>query len=137
MTIFKRLIIVSFLLIGLMSTQAFSQPSGNDFGSGGGSYNGGGYNDLAPAQAGPISMNASPPIAAIIGGLVAGIIFLGLLVVYYVLLIRGILEVLKAKANQILLIFMFISLISSPITIMVGIGCMIVWHYYKAESHNS
>jgi hypothetical protein len=55
----------------------------------------------------------------------------GLLVLYYVLLVRAILEMLRLDVNRILLTFTFLSLIVLPPTLLMGIFILIIWHYHK------
>jgi hypothetical protein len=55
----------------------------------------------------------------------------GLLVLYYVLLVRAILEMLRLDVHRILLTFTFLSLIVLPPTLLMGIFILIIWHYHK------
>ena len=59
------------------------------------------------------------------------IVSLGLMVLYYTLLVRVILEMLRLDVNKILLTFAFLSLIVLPPTLLLGIFILIIWHYHK------
>ncbi len=61
----------------------------------------------------------------------AVIVLLGLIVLYYTLLVRAILEMLRLDVNKILLTFAFLSLIVLPPTLLLGIFILIIWHYHK------
>ena len=58
-------------------------------------------------------------------------VLLGLLVLYYALLVRAILEMLRLDVNKILLTFAFLSLMVVPPTLLLGIFILIIWHYHK------
>jgi hypothetical protein len=69
------------------------------------------------------------PFAVII---VLLLVLLGLIVLYYVLLVRSILDMLHRDIQQrILLTFAFLSLIFSPFTLIMGINVLIIWGIYK------
>lgn len=60
------------------------------------------------------------------------LVLLGLIVLYYVLLVRSILDMLRHDIQQkILLTFAFLSLIFSPFTLIMGINVIIIWVIYK------
>lgn len=60
------------------------------------------------------------------------LVLLGLIVLYYVLLVRIILDMLRRNIEQkVLLIFAFLSLIFSPFTLIMGINVIIIWVIYK------
>lgn len=60
-------------------------------------------------------------------------ILLGLLVLYYVLLVRALLEMLRSNVNPILLTFGFLSLLILPPTLLLGIPVLITWHFHKRD----
>ena len=71
------------------------------------------------------------PFAVII---VVILILLGLIILYYALLVRSILEMLRLDIQQnILLTFAFLSLIFSPFTLIMGINVLIIWAIYKKK----
>ena len=60
------------------------------------------------------------------------LVLLGLIVLYYVLLVRSILDMLRRDIQQrILLTFAFLSLIFSPFTLIMGISVIIIGLIYK------
>ena len=62
----------------------------------------------------------------------AVLVLLGLIVLYYVLLVRSILDMLRRNIEQkVLLVFAFLSLIFSPFTLIMGINVLIIWSIYK------
>lgn len=64
----------------------------------------------------------------LIGGLV---VCLGVLVVYYCLLVRAILQMLRSETPAVMLWFAFLALIPVPPTVVMGILVLIVWHLHK------
>ncbi len=63
--------------------------------------------------------------------LVIGIVFLGLLVLYYFLLVRAILEMLRHDANMVMMAFSFLALVPVPPLLILGIVIIIIWHIHK------
>jgi len=59
------------------------------------------------------------------------VVLLALLVLYYSLLVRAILQMLRSQTNTALLIFSFLALIPSPFTLIMGIFIMIIWQLHK------
>jgi len=60
------------------------------------------------------------------------VLLLGLIVLYYVLLVRSILDMLRRNIQQtVLMTFAFLSLIFSPFTLIMGINVIIIWAIYK------
>ena len=55
----------------------------------------------------------------------------GMLVLYYVLLVRAILEMLDLNANKVLLGFCFVALIPAPPFILMGIMLMVIWNLHR------
>lgn len=77
--------------------------------------------------------NAASLFSQINPALLIGIVLvlLGLLVVYYVLLVRSILEMLRVNAHSVLLVFSFLSLIPVPFILILGILIIIIWKLHK------
>ncbi len=64
--------------------------------------------------------------------IIIGLVLLGLIVIYYILLGKSILDMLRRNIQQnVLLTFAFLSLIFSPFTIVMGICVIIIWARYK------
>ena len=54
-----------------------------------------------------------------------------ILIIYYILLARSILQMLSARANTVLLVFAFLALIPVPPVIVMGIVIMIIWTFHR------
>ncbi len=61
----------------------------------------------------------------------AGILMLILLVIYYVLLVRAVLDMLRRKANTALLVFAMLGLIPVPPLIILGVLMIIIWTLHE------
>ena len=64
-------------------------------------------------------------------GLQALGIYSVVLVVYYILIARSILQMLRVKANTVLLVFAFLALIPLPPFVITGVVVMIIWSIHK------
>jgi len=64
-------------------------------------------------------------------GTVAGVVGLVVLIVYYILLVRAILEMLRREVNTILLVAAFVALIPVPPIVVAGIVLLVIWHRHK------
>jgi len=65
--------------------------------------------------------------------IIALFFIVSLLILYFVLLIKAILGMLKHNASSVLLTFSFISLIPFPLILILGIMVLIIWHFHKKE----
>lgn len=63
----------------------------------------------------------------------AVIVLVGLLVTYYILLVRAIIQMLKYGVSSVLLVFSFISLIPFPLILILGVMILIIWHFHKKD----
>ena len=61
------------------------------------------------------------------------LVLLGLIILYFVLLIRAIIQMLRYNVSSVLLVFSFISLIPFPLILILGIMILIIWHYHKKD----
>ena len=73
-----------------------------------------------------------------VGGLVvvavvSGVLVLGVLILYYVLLVQAILQMLRSKVNQVLLTFALLSLVTIPPVFLLGVSVLIIWHFHKKD----
>lgn len=59
------------------------------------------------------------------------LILLGLLVAYYVLLVRSILEMLRVNAHSVLMVFAFLALVPVPFFLIMGIMMIIIWRLHR------
>ena len=62
------------------------------------------------------------------------LVLLGLIILYYVLLVRTILQMLHREINRVLLVFAFLSLLFTPPTLIMGIMVLIIWQLHKKQS---
>ena len=62
-----------------------------------------------------------------------GVVVLGVLVLYYVLLVQAVLQMLRSKVNQVLLTFAFLSLVTIPPIFLLGVSVLIIWHFHKKD----
>ncbi len=67
----------------------------------------------------------------------AGILMLVLLVIYYVLLVRAVLDMLRRKANTALLVFAMLGLIPLPPLIILGVLMIIIWTLHRQTGANT
>jgi len=61
------------------------------------------------------------------------LLLVGVLVVYFVLMIRAIIEMLRYDVHSVLLAFAFLALIPFPLILVVGVAVLIIWHYHKLD----
>ncbi len=61
------------------------------------------------------------------------VITLGLLVLYFVLLVRALVEMLRLEAPSVIIVFTYISLIPFPLLLILGILNLIIWHYVRRD----
>jgi hypothetical protein len=61
------------------------------------------------------------------------LVLLGLLIFYFVLIVRAVLQMLKYEVQIVLLTFAFLSLIPLPPFILMGIMILIIWHFHKKD----
>ena len=61
------------------------------------------------------------------------LVLVAILVTYLILVARAVIEMLRYKANSVLLVFAFLSLIPFPLILILGIMVLIIWHYHKKD----
>ncbi len=66
-----------------------------------------------------------------------GILILVLLVIYYVFLVRAVLDMLRQKANTALLVFAMLGLIPVPPLIVLGVLMIIIWTLHSRTGANT
>ena len=64
----------------------------------------------------------------VLGSVIAG---LALLVLYYFLLTRAVLQMLRHDANPVLMTFSFLALIPVPPLLILGIVVMVIWSIHQ------
>ncbi len=77
---------------------------------------------------------ASDAFSGIVGSLAVVIpILLAVVVVYLVFMVRAVIDMLRYDVHGVLLTFAFLSLIPFPLTLVLGITILIIWHYHKKD----
>ena len=61
------------------------------------------------------------------------LVLLGLIIGYYVLMIRAVVQMLRHNVHSVLLVFAFLCLIPFPLVAILGIVILIVWRYHKRD----
>jgi hypothetical protein len=61
------------------------------------------------------------------------LVLLGLVVLYYVAMVRSVIEMLRLEANSVLLVFAFLALFPFPLVILAGLTILIIWHYHRRD----
>ncbi len=75
-------------------------------------------------------MDFSVDPGIIISILVGAVVFL---IIYYVLLVRALLEMIRLVAPGVVIVFTYISLIPFPLLLILGILNLIIWHFLRKE----
>ncbi len=57
-----------------------------------------------------------------------------LLIIYYVFLIRALVEMIRLDAPAVVIVFTYISLIPFPLLLILGILNLIIWHFLRKDS---
>ena len=60
-------------------------------------------------------------------------LLLGLVVLYYVAMVRSVIEMLRLEANSVLLVFAFLALFPFPLVILAGITILIIWRFHRRD----
>jgi len=68
-------------------------------------------------------------------GTVIGVLFavLALLAVYFYLLVRALVEMIRLDAPGVMIVFAYISLIPFPLLLILGILNLIIWHLVRED----
>ena len=61
------------------------------------------------------------------------VVVLGLLIIYYVLLIRALIEMIRLDAPTVVVVFTYISLIPFPLLLILGILNLIIWYFVRKD----
>ena len=61
------------------------------------------------------------------------LVLIGLLILYYVLIVKAIIQMLQYKVSTVLLTFGFLSLIPFPLILVLGVMILIIWHHHKND----
>ena len=60
-------------------------------------------------------------------------VLLGLLIVYYVLLVRALVEMIRVNAPLVIIVFTYISLIPLPPLLILGVLNLIIWRMVRKD----
>ncbi len=55
------------------------------------------------------------------------------LIVYFVLLVRALIEMIRLDAPGVVIVFTYISLIPFPLLLILGILNLIIWHFVRQD----
>ncbi len=61
------------------------------------------------------------------------LVLVGAVVVYFILLVRAIIDMLRYDVHGVLLTFAFVALIPFPLILILGIMILIIWRYHKRD----
>ncbi len=61
------------------------------------------------------------------------VIVLGFLIVYFVLVVRALVEMIRLDAPTVMIVFTYISLIPFPLLLILGILNLIIWHLVRRD----
>ena len=61
------------------------------------------------------------------------IVLFSLVVLYYVAMVRTVIEMLRLEANSVLLVFAFFALFPFPLVILAGITILIIWRFHRRD----
>jgi hypothetical protein len=77
-----------------------------------------------------VPSNAFASLAVVIPIL---LVLIGAVIIYFVLLVRAIIDMLRYDAHGVLLTFAFLALVPFPLILIMGIMVLIIWHYHKRD----
>ena len=61
------------------------------------------------------------------------VVVFGLLIIYYIFLVRTLVEMIRLDAPGVVIVFAYISLIPFPLLLILGILNLIIWHYVRKD----
>ena len=61
------------------------------------------------------------------------LVLIGIVVIYFVLVVRAIIDMLRYDVHGVLLTFAFLALIPFPLILIMGIMILIIWYYHKRD----
>ncbi len=64
---------------------------------------------------------------------VTSVTLLVLLIVYYVFLVRALVEMIRLEASAVMMVFTYLSLIPFPLLLILGILNLIIWHLVRED----
>ena len=61
------------------------------------------------------------------------VVVVGLLIVYFVFVVRALIEMIRLEAPAVMIVFTYLSLIPFPLLLILGILNLIVWHFVRQD----
>ncbi len=61
------------------------------------------------------------------------VVVAGLLIVYFVFVVRALVEMIRLDAPAVMIVFTYLSLIPFPPLVILGIVNLIVWHFVRRD----
>lgn len=61
------------------------------------------------------------------------VLVVGFLLIYFFLLIRALVEMIRLDAPGVVIVFTYISLIPFPLLLILGILNLIIWHFVRTD----
>ncbi|NQU58185.1 MAG: hypothetical protein HQ513_13195, partial [Rhodospirillales bacterium] len=61
------------------------------------------------------------------------VVVLGFLIIYFFLLIRALIEMIRLDAPGVVIVFTYISLIPFPLFLILGILNLIIWYFVRQD----
>jgi len=61
------------------------------------------------------------------------VVVLALLILYFVLLVRALVEMIRLNAPSVVIVFTYLSLIPFPLFLILGILNLIIWHCVRND----
>ena len=61
------------------------------------------------------------------------VVLAGLLILYFVLLVRALVEMIRRDAPTVLIVFTYISLVPFPLLLILGVLNLIIWHLVRKD----
>jgi hypothetical protein len=61
------------------------------------------------------------------------VVLVGLLILYFVLLVRALVEMIRLDAPTVMIVFTYISLVPFPLLLILGILNLIIWHLVRKD----
>ena len=61
------------------------------------------------------------------------LVVLAAVILYYVAMVRSVIEMLRLEANNVLLVFAFLALFPFPLVLLAGVTILIIWRYHRRD----
>ncbi len=61
------------------------------------------------------------------------VVLVALLIIYFIFLVRALVEMIRLDAPGVVIVFTYISLIPFPLLLILGILNLIIWHFVRKD----